>query len=174
MTNELEVVDVEGINDKKVSDELVGSEAEEAGKLLLKKQGESIKRMIKHAGLSVAKVSEKLSISRQLVYKWQWGEQLITESRLEQLARLLERDPIEVRYGITLFHKKDLFFVVCEVEKHLEFLGLYLNPEKKAYLVSTIFEEFQGLKNSFGDNSAKRDFKKKLSDSIDMLKMAMS
>jgi DNA-binding transcriptional regulator YiaG len=183
MSNEIEVttaIDGETINEmvsteekkEKSAGEIVGTIAEEAGKKALKMQAESIDRLISQSKLKADEIAQRLSVSRQLVYLWRWGKQIISEHDLERLANLFDRDPIEVRYGITLFKQKDLYYVVRSIESELQDRGVLLAPDKKAYVVASIFTEFQNLKRVFGEQEAIKNFDKSLHNSIEILAMA--
>lgn len=134
---------------------------------MLDNQKHALIRLLAASGKTDIEVGELVGVSRVMIHHWKRGDKIVPEKKLIKLAEVLNCEPSDIRYNTPTFKKSDLVFVVREVEERLQEINTILPPDKKAYLIASVFEQFQILKRLTGNDAARRDFARDLADAID-------
>jgi transcriptional regulator with XRE-family HTH domain len=132
--------------------------AEEERDELLKKQGQSLKRLIKMSGIPVIEIAKKIGVDRQTIYVWMRGEAAIPEGKIIDLGKLFNKQPAEIRYDITLYNQRDMAFIVRLLENELERRHIRIDADKKAAIISTLYAIYQAQKKTLHKSFMLSDF----------------
>lgn len=167
-----EIIDVDAKNGTVISvfnDEAIGTNdksIEPKKDTAWKTQGEALNREMKKIGISTAKLAEKIGVTRQMVHYWQKGHTAIPEEKVLKLCEIFGCKPPQIRYDMMPCDHNDLIYVVATVEKELSDRMIKLDAAKKAYVVSSVFEQFEKLKRRQDEGFAKSNVISSLNDAL--------
>lgn len=124
----------------------------------LRAQSASLKRLIALNSISIVDIAKRLGVDRKSLYNWMRGENAIPDDKLSELSELFEVEPVEIRYGVSLFNKQDLITVIMMIEKELDIRNIRLTPERKAAVVAALYTLFQSQKRLLHKQFLEKDF----------------